>query len=124
MLMKTNAVDYFRVEPHHEAIHERLENWQRWVAVRLPSWVSPIWKLVKSNGRQWHTPEYRPNCDILDAMLIEKAVYKLPEKHRAAIRWVYVYKHHPAKECRHLGVTNEGLLRLIQDGRQRLLICT
>lgn len=121
MLMKTNAVDYFRVEPHHEAIHERLENWARWCAVRQPSWISPIWKLGKSNGRQWHTPEYRPNCDILDAMEIEKAVYRLPEKHRAAIRWFYVYRYGELKFRREHGLTPDSLMRLLRDGRQMLV---
>lgn len=121
MLMKTNAIDYFRVEPHHAAIHERLENWASWVQVRQPSWISPIWKLGKSNGRQWHQPEHRPNCDILDAQFIEKAVYKLPEKHRAAIRWCYVYRYGELKFRREHGLTPDGLMRLLRDARQMLI---
>lgn len=119
--MKTNSVDYFRVESHHEAIHDRLTNWASWVTVRQPSWVSPIWKLGKSNGRQWHTPEHRQSCDILDAQVMEKAVYRLPIKYRAAIRWCYVWRYGELKFRREHGLTPDGLMRLLVDGRSMLM---
>ena len=41
--------------------------------------------------------------DTLDAVLVEKAVYALPEKHREAVRWWYVYRRNPAAMARSLG---------------------
>lgn len=121
MLMKTREPDFFYVEPQHKAIHEELENWARWVEVRHPRWMSPIWKLGKSNGRQWHEPELRIEVRPLAAAEMEKKIYFLPEKQRAAIRWWYVYKHPPARECRKLGVSYEGLANLVRIGRVMLI---
>lgn len=121
MLMPVKSPDFHYVDPKHKEIDARLENWASYVRVKFPSWVSPIWKMGKSNGRQWHVPEYRPACDTLDGMEIERAVFKLPELHRAAIRWAYVYKNHPAKFCQEHGITKSSLWQLIHDGRQMLI---
>lgn len=121
MLMKVKSIDYFRVNPEHEAIAKRLMNWADWVQVRTPSWTAPIWKLGKSNGRQWHTPELRQECDVLDAAVIEKAVYALPEKHRAAMRWCYVYKYGEQRFRREQGLTREGVDALLHSSRQMLI---
>lgn len=118
--MTTNP-DFQYIPPEQKAIDERLDNWARYVQVKQPSWISPIWKLGKSNGRQWHEPEYRPMCDTLDGMVMEKAVYHLPSLHRAAIRWAYVYKHHPAKFCHQHGISKQSLGQLIEDGRRMLM---
>ncbi len=118
--MTTNP-DFNYVPEDQKAIDARLDNWSRYVAVKSPSWISPIWKLGKSNGRQWHEPEFRPACDVLDGMVMETAVYKLPELHRAAIRWAYVYKHHPARFCQQHGISKVSLGQVIADGRRMLI---
>lgn len=118
--MTTNP-DFHFVAPDQKVIDARLTNWADYVRVKSPSWVSPIWKLGKSNGRQWHQPEYRPACDILDGNAIEIAVRALPELHKAAIRWAYVYKHHPARFCQQHGITKVSLGQVIADGRRMLI---
>lgn len=121
MLMKTRSVDFHHVEDHQKDIDEKLHNWARWVTPRAPSWVSPMFRMAKSNSRQWHQPEIRETCDIIGAMLMEKEVCKLPEPHRAAIRWHYVIKCGPVKACKALGLTTEGLAKTVRDGRQMLI---
>jgi hypothetical protein len=120
MLMKTRAIDFLEIEDCHQTIHKALENWARWVQVRSPSWVSPMFLQAQSNARQWHQPEIRETCDILGAMAMEKAVGKLPEAQRAAIRWFYVYQGCPLRKARKLGVHQLGLKQLVRDGRAML----
>lgn len=104
-----------------KAIDARLENWASYVRVKSPSWVSPIWKLGKSNGRQWHQPEHRPMCDTLDGHVIEKAVYALPALHCSALRWFYVYRYGEQKFRRETGLTRDGLVQVLKDARQMLI---
>lgn len=113
--------DFHYVPEDQKAIDARLENWASYVRVKSPSWVSPIWKLGRSGGRQWHQPEFRPACDVLDGMVLEKAVFKLPEPHRAAIRWAYVYRRHPAEFCKAQAMSKATLAILINDGRRMLI---
>ena len=113
--------DFHFIPEDQKAIDARLENLASWVRVKSPSWVSPIWKLGKSNGRQWHQPEHRPMCDTLDGQVIEEAVRELPELHRLVIRWAYVYKTHPARLCREQRISKASLGRLIEDGRRMLM---
>lgn len=121
MLMKVKAVDFHHVPPEQQAIDAKLRNWSAWVKPRQVSQMASIWKLGKSNARQWHAPEIRETCDIIQAQAMEKAVYHLPEKHRDAIRWHYVYPVTPLKMCRHLGVSMEGLADLVSKGRLMLM---
>lgn len=120
MLMKVKTIDFHAVQPDHAAMHARLDNWARWVSVRGVHWMGPIWKLGKSNGRQWDAPELRAPVDTLDAVVVEKAVSTLPDKHRIAVRWAYVFKDAPAKRCRELAVSMEGLDALVRSGRTML----
>jgi DNA-directed RNA polymerase specialized sigma24 family protein len=121
MLMKTKTVDFHHVEDHQRDMDKRLQNWARWVKPRSPSWVSPMFRQARSNAWQWHTPEVRETCDMLDAQAMEKAVAALPEKHRTAIRWHYVYPVQPFKVQKALGVTEQALYGLVRDGRERLM---
>lgn len=113
--------DFHFVPEDQIAIDKRLENWAAFVRVKNFSWVSPIWKLGKSNGRQWHEPEFRLQCDTLDGMVIERAVGQLPDIHRSSLRWAYVYKHHPAKFCQQHGLSKNALAQIISDGRRMLI---
>lgn len=119
--MKRDLPDFFTVEPHQLAIHERLLNWAQWVTPRLSSKQAGIWRLGRSNARQWHEPELRPPVNELDAAALEISVCGLPEVHRFAIRWCYVWKTGPSKARRAIGVTDDGLRQAIRDGRQMLL---
>jgi hypothetical protein len=133
MLMRVQQPDFHYVPSEHKAIDARLENWSAYVRVKFPSWVSPIWKLGKSNGRQWHTPEYRAACDMLDGMRLEKAVYALPDLHREALRWAYVFqygegrfrkKHGLIKKLGDRKTTDmraDSLYQVLQDARNMLI---
>lgn len=113
--------DFHFIPPDQKAIDARLENWASYVRVKSPSWVSPIWKLGRSGGRQWHQPEHRPMCDTLDGHVIEKAVYLLPELHRSSMRWFYVYRYSEQKFRRESGLTRDGLVQVLRDARQMLI---
>lgn len=120
--MKRDLIDFFIVEDHQLAMHGRLENWARCVSVR---WVSgaqhPMWAKSRSNARQWHSPDLLEPTDALDGHKIEKAVAQLPHQHRDALRWNYVFRGGPLHAARKLGVTKDGLLKLVRDGRQMLI---
>lgn len=121
MLAKVKSVDYFIVSEAHADIHNRLELWARWVKPRQVGWaVSPMFRQYRSHAWQWETPEVRATINILDAVEIEKAVAQLPEKHKHAIRWNYVFKSSPVAMARQLGVSKEGLADLVRVGRTML----
>ena len=118
----TEIVDYNHVQDRHQAIHARLENWRRWVIVRPHGWqVAPMFRMYQSKARQWEaSPRIGTPVDTIDAALMEQAVYALPEKHREAVRWWYVYRRNPAAMARSLGVSKQGLADLVDAGRTML----
>ena len=117
----TEIVDYNYVQDRHQVIHERLENWRRWVIVRPNGWqTAPMFRMYQSKARQWHAPVIQTPVDTLDAVLVEKAVAALPEKHRAAVRWSYVHCGNPVAMARALAVSKQGLADLVGDGRTML----
>lgn len=120
-MSRKQTIDFARVEDHQIPIHERLRNWARWVAVMPQSQVHPMFRQYRSHAWQWHTPEHRETCDLLDAQWLEKQVAKLPVDHREAVRWAYVYRCTPATAARSLKLSYEGLYRYLRDGRQMLL---
>jgi hypothetical protein len=113
--------DLHCVRHEHLAIHERLANWARYVRDSRPGQaVAPMFRGYRSS-EVWISDAPRVPIDTLDGHQMEKAVSKLPEKHRDAIRWSYVYVWiHPGKIQRGLGVTRLGLVGLIHDGRSML----
>ena len=119
--MKREHVDFFIIPDEQLAIHAQLENWARWVTPRLHfDRGLMLWRMGKSNGRQWHAPEIRDSTDPLAAMAMEKAVYRLAEPYRQAVRWAYVYRTPPARACRKLGVGMDRLAELVRMGRNML----
>ena len=121
MRVQETTVDYNHVPERHTAIHARLENWRRWVIVRPNGWqVAPMFRLYQSKSRQWEAPVIQNPVDTLDAVLMEKAVSALPEKHRAAIRWSYVHAGNPVAMARALAVSKQGLADLVDAGRTML----
>lgn len=115
------AVDYNYVPERHTAIHARLENWRRWVIVRPHGWqVAPMFRMFQSKSRQWEAPVIQNPVDTLDAVVVEKAVSALPEKHRAAVRWSYVHAGNPVAMARALAVSKQGLADLVDSGRTML----
>ena len=121
MRVQDTIVDYNHVQDRHKAIHARLENWRRWVIVRPSGWqVAPMFRMYQSKARQWHAPVIQTPVDTLDAVLMENAVAALPEKHREAVRWWYVYRRDPVAMARNLGVSKQGLADLVDAGRTML----
>lgn len=122
MLMRVQeTVDYNHVPERHAEIHARLENWRRWVIVRPHGWqVAPMFRLYQSKSRQWEAPVIQNPVNTLDAVLVEKAVAALPEKHRAAVRWSYVHCGNPLAMARTLAVSKQGLADLVDSGRTML----
>jgi len=122
MLMRVQeTVDYCHVKPEHDAIHQRLENWARWVRVRPHGWAThPMWRKALTS-KQWEvSPAVPVTVNTLDAADMEKAVSALPVKHREAVRWSYVYGRDPLAMARTLAVSKQGLADLVDSGRTML----
>ena len=113
--------DLHYIPARHDAINQRLEHWAKWVAVRPQLWRSqPMFRLYKPPP-QWEARELKVEINTLEAHEMEKLVSQLPEKHRNAIRWSYVYSYiHHGAIMRKLGVTLDGLGLLISQGRDML----
>lgn len=121
MRVQETIVDYNRVPDHQKAIHERLENWARWVRPRAHGWqTAPMFRMYQSKARQWEAPVIQNPVNTLDAMKLEKAVAALPEKHRDAIRWGYVDRSNPIGMAKKLAVSKQGLADLVDSGRTML----
>lgn len=120
-MKRDDYVDFFAVPDRHLAVHRRLEAWSRWVRVRPHGWqVTPMFRQYRSKSWQWQRPEIREEVNIPEAVEMEKAVSLLPEKHRDAIRWAYVWVGPPGVISRHLGVSKQGLMELVQTARTML----
>lgn len=122
-MRRDDFIDFFYVEAHQLDMHVRLENWSRWVEhrARMGGKVAPMWANYRSKARQWHEPELRPPTNELDGGAMETAVAMLPYPNRDALRWSYVWKGGPLHQARKMGVTKEGLFKLVRDGRQMLI---
>ncbi len=119
--MKRDVIDFHVIPESQQAIHARLVNWERWVRVRPHGWSThPMFRNFRAS-KQWEaSPHISTPVDTLDAALMEKAVYALPEKHREAVRWWYVYRRDPVAMARNLGVSKQGLADLVEAGRTML----
>lgn len=117
--MKT-TIDFNHVEPHQQAIHERLVNWAMWVSVRPQSRVQPMFRFYRP-AQHWEPKAHRPTCDTLDAAEMEKVVGSLPPDHAFALRWFYVWRMTIGDARRAIGVSTAGLHRYLRDGRQMVL---
>jgi hypothetical protein len=120
--MNRDLPDFHTVAHEHLSIHDRLENWRRYVSAGgRTSWTSPMFKGYRPERDNGYAVEPRIPIDSLDGHEIEKAVGKLPEKNRDAIRWSYVFSYIPAPKVQAtLGVTKAGLVALVHDGRSML----
>lgn len=119
-------VDFNVIPEAHGEIHGRLLNWASWCRPRHDSGygdTSPMFRMYRSTARARR--EYGATTHVsvnkIEAQAMEKAVQALPQKHRAAIRWSYVDRKHPAAEAAGLGVSLQGLADLVRDARQMLV---
>lgn len=115
--------DMHRVKFVHEPVHERLLNWSRWcLGGRGGASSAPMFRHYRA-GYKNATEFVSIPVDGLDALRVEKAVNFLPEQHRDALRWFYVYSHRGMsiwRAVRGLAVHRDTLVRLIHDGRSML----
>ena len=120
---RRDEVDFHVVAPEHLAIHERLENWRRYVTNgRGGCAMAPMFRNYRSD-QHWIADAPRIPVDSIDGGLIETAVGLLPENPRDAIRWHYVYSYCGIgvwKVCRSMDVRPEKLADLVNDGRTML----
>ena len=79
-----------------------------------------MFRMYQSKARQWEEPTLKNPVDTLDAVIIEANVAALPEKHRAAIRWSYVFRSNPTGMARSLAVSKQGLADLVDSARTML----
>jgi hypothetical protein len=112
--------DFSHVEFRHERIHERLINWAKWVRPGFGAMTHPMWRGFKSSD-VFSGVESAIPIDELDAHTVEKGVSALPEKHRFAVRWCYVFRTQPFKAARLVGESQQGLADLIVAGRVMLI---
>jgi DNA-directed RNA polymerase specialized sigma24 family protein len=52
---------------------------------------------------------------------VQKGVSQLPEQHRKALAWSYVFRGSPKRVARDLAVSMDGLMVLVTDGRTMLV---
>lgn len=117
-------IDFHHIATRHDEIDRRLREWARWVRVSPKPWATqPMFRWARSNARQWEsTPAIHETMNTLDCHEIERAVSILPDKHRMAIRWAYVFPFiHQGKIQRELVVTPDTLAKLIVDSRDMLV---
>lgn len=126
---------YDRCEAHADnsedlelrALHARLENWRRWLRKRdyLPQGYRTLMglflarSLCASDGQAARQP-----VDEADAVIIEKAVHRLPERNRDALilHWLWQYTDgvkvrrnlRPADRYRLLGVRKSQYYAVIR----------
>lgn len=115
--------DIHHVPARHDYIDQRLLEWARWVRVRQTGWFTqPMFRMYQSKARQWEeNPHIHIEVNGLAALEIERAVSILPDKHRSAIRWAYVFPWVPDARIRaELGLTKDGLCQMLNDGRSML----
>lgn len=115
--------DFSRIAERHESINQRLEEWARWVKVTprmMPQ--QPMFRFARSNARQWEIdPPIHVEINTIAAHEVEKAVANLPEKHRTATRWYYVFPYVQVHIVRReLGLTKDALCQVIEDSRDML----
>lgn len=115
-------VDFGYVEPAHAEIDAWLINWGKWSMNRAGSGVSPMFRMYRStDANQVYGRETQNPVDAVAAQAAQKAVSRLPVKHRLAISWCYIRRNNPRKAAQSLGESLQGLCGLIRDGRQMLV---
>jgi len=112
--------DVFFVPQAQQEIDRRLENWSLWVRPGYSTGICPMFRMARSNARQWHVPEIGPTVDTKDAVTVERAIAKLPTKNAAVLRWYYVFRSGERKARQVFGETKDGLCKLVIDSRTML----
>lgn len=115
--------DFTHIHTRHDSIHARLEAWGRWVRVTPKEWgTQPMFRGYQSKARHWEiSPAIHVPINTLETLAVERAVALLPEQHRDALRWFYVFGWiHPGVVMRRMNVNGSQLLDLLHEGRDML----
>jgi DNA-directed RNA polymerase specialized sigma24 family protein len=115
-------VDFHHVPEHQREIDARLANWGRWSMNRSAGgMVSPMFRLYRSTDA---SQQYGQLCadpvDARDAVKVQKAMAHIASRNRLALSWCYIRRNNPRKAAMTLGVSLQGLMELILDGRTML----
>lgn len=121
--MRNDKNDFSRIAARHDAINLRLEQWAQWVSVRPQAWkVQPMFRQYRSHAWQWHMPEIKAQINTIEASETERVVSMLPDKHRAILRWLYVWPWVPVNAVRRdLGLTRVELASMAADARDMVI---
>lgn len=113
----TGIIDYNHVPERQSAIHDRLVNWARWCSGGGGgASVLPMFRGYRDNYFELPGAAQSP-INAPEAVEVQKTMAHLPEKHRTAVQWCYVYRNNPVRMCQRLGVSRQGLLDLVDEGR-------
>jgi hypothetical protein len=118
--MKRDLCDFHAIRTEHVWVHERLQNWARWVRPgRGGGAVHPMFRHYRPDG--YAEVSASTPIDSLDGQAVERCVVALPAAQRTALQWCYCFSWIPVhKVRRHLDVTERELVDLLHDGREML----
>lgn len=114
--MKRDSIDFHRVPETQWPIHGRLLNWAQWCRSSGHRNVHPMFRGYRSSD-QWSGHVVGDPVDSADAVRVQKVFVGLPELHRHALQWFYVYPVAPRRMAQALGLTLDGLAQCVIDGR-------
>lgn len=118
--MKRDAVDFHAVPEAQWPVHARLLNWARWCRGSGHRTVHPMFRGYRSSD-QYSGHVVSDPVDTADAVRVQKVFVGLPELHRHALQWHYVYPIAPRRMAQALGLTPEGLAQTVIDARNMML---
>lgn len=109
--------DYLTVPASQEAMHARLTNWARWCHGSGGRACLSIWRGYRPDGGYIETTA--PSAvDTKDAAEVQKLMPQIPERHRLAVGYWYVFPGRSVHKIqRQLGCTKDGLAALVADAR-------
>jgi hypothetical protein len=113
--MIRDTVDFHHVPERQAQIHERLLNWHRWGKDRPHGWATaPMFRLYRTKRQHDTETVAITPVDALDALAIERAVSRLPVRHRDATRWYYFGQGGDVLGmCRRMGLSKDGLAEVV-----------
>jgi DNA-directed RNA polymerase specialized sigma24 family protein len=117
--MTRDEIDFHAIPERQWPVDERLRNWARWCRGASHRAVHPMFRGYKSSDVHSGMSVSDP-VDTREAVKLQKVFVTLPELHRHAIQWHYVYPVAPRRMAQALGLTPEGLAKAVIDGRDML----
>ena len=117
--MKRDSVDFHQVPERQWPVDARLRNWARWCRGSGHRAVHPMFRGYKSSDVHSGITVSDP-VDSKEAIRLQKVFVTLPELHRHALQWHYVYPVNPRRMAQELGLTLEGLGQAVIDARDML----